>query len=141
MLQPSTFILHIIGSEKFFIYIKHLHKNNICYFLVDYYCFADWKSFWNVVRGQSQMSVKICTTGEKEMVFLIKKEKKSTKKISYLPKQWHSRVCEKTRLLIDKNVFLFPFKLVGAETILKIEKVVFFLKTMTKKGEVTECSM
>lgn len=45
ILQPSTFILHIIGSEKFFIYIKHLHNNIICYFLMDYHCFADWKSF------------------------------------------------------------------------------------------------
>lgn len=86
------------------------------------------------------MSVKVCTTGEKEMVFFIKKEKKSTKKLlTYQNSDAH--VCEKTRLLIDNNVFLFPFKLVGAETILKIEKVVFFLKTMTKKGEVTECSM
>lgn len=93
-----------------------------------------------MVRGQSQMSVKVCTTGEKEMVFFIKKEKKSTKKLlTYQNSDTH--VCEKTRLLIDNNVFLFPFKLVGAETILKIEKVVFFLKTMTKKGEVTECSM
>lgn len=57
ILQPTTFILRLIGSEKIFIYPKQPHNNITRSFLMGNEQLAAWKTFWNVVRAQGQRDV------------------------------------------------------------------------------------